>query len=146
MTEKHPSHKPVTITRSIEDDVDFFGDRTALSRAIAAVVENSMKYNNENEIRVEVQLTKVNDTITLRISDNGVGLGSGDLKAVFNRFYRVGQELQREHSGTGLGLYLCREIIRAHGGEIAASSEGPGKGTTFTITMKANKYENDSSR
>jgi len=146
MTEKVPVHKPVALDRSIEDGIEIFGDRTALLRAISAVLENSLKYNNEPEIHIEARLTKEEDRITLRISDNGVGLGAGDVQAVFNRFYRVGQELQRQHSGTGLGLYLCREIIRAHGGEIAAQSAGPGKGTTFTITMKANTHENNSSR
>jgi signal transduction histidine kinase len=145
-TDKVPSHKPLKIERSIQDGIEVFGDRTALSRAISAVLENSLKYNNEDEVRIDAQLTKDNETITLRISDNGVGLGAGDLKAVFNRFYRVGQELQREYSGTGLGLYLCREIIRAHGGEITASSGGPGKGTTFTVIMKANRHENDTPR
>ena len=145
-TEKVPLHKLIKIQREIAEGVEIYGDRTALRRAITAVLENSLKYNDSDEVALDVRLTKEGERITLRIADNGVGLEGSDLQAVFNRFYRVGQELQRAHSGTGLGLYLCREIVRAHGGEIMARSDGAGKGTTFTITMKANLHENDSTR
>jgi len=50
----------------------------------------------------------------------------------------VGDEMTRTASGTGLGLYLCREIIRAHGGTVRAESDGPGQGSRFTVTLKAN--------
>lgn len=146
MTSKVATHKPVTIERSIEAGIEIYGDRTALRRAISAVLENSLTYNDAGAVRIEARLTREGRRITLQVSDNGVGLEAGELKAVFNRFYRVGQELQRQHPGTGLGLYLCREIIRAHGGEITAKSAGPGKGTTFTIMMKANGDENDTAR
>ncbi len=146
LASKVPSHKPIRIGRSIKEGIEIYGDRAALLRAISAVLENSLKYNDSAEIRIDAKLTREGDSITLRVSDNGVGLGANELKAVFNRFYRVGQELQRQHPGTGLGLYLCREIIRAHGGQIAAKSAGAGKGTTFTITMKVTRDENNTSR
>jgi signal transduction histidine kinase len=58
------------------------------------------------------------------VADKGVGIDKGELDLIFDRFYRVGHELTRASRGTGLGLFLCREMIRAHGGQVYARSEG----------------------
>ncbi len=133
---KLPSTVPITITDDIHPDVSFNGDRLALGRAIDSILENSLKYHDGTGVSIHVGLKEEQGRITLSIADKGIGFDKKDGKAIFDRFYRVGDEMTRRQSGTGLGLFLCREIIRAHGGKVTALSEGPGKGATFTINLK----------
>jgi two-component system, OmpR family, sensor histidine kinase SenX3 len=70
----------------------------------------------------------------LRIRDNGVGIPRPELKRIFKRFYRVPTR-SGEVKGTGLGLFIVRSIVRRHGGDAFAESEGEGHGSTFTIRL-----------
>ena len=135
--EQYPSQIPLEINRTgLEQSVYIEGDPLAFNRAIDAIIENSLKYHDKQKIKLDIDLYIENSYINLNISDNGIGLNKKDLTLIFNRFYRVGQEMIRERPGTGLGLYLCREIIRAHKGNITASSDGIGKGVKFNIKLK----------
>ena len=129
--------QPVTISREIDDDIRVEADAHALSRALEAVLENCLKYHDNRNIEIKVVLQRRDRTAAITITDQGSGLTSEDLEAIFDRFYRVGNEMTRRTPGTGLGLYLAREIIKAHKGRIEAASEGLGKGTTFKITLPA---------
>ena len=140
-----PLGGPLHINRNLESKIVLHGDRSALGRAIDSILENSLKYADAGNAVIDVNLSSRNQEIVLEISDNGIGLEKKDLVRVFERFYRVGNELTRRSAGTGLGLYLCREIIRAHGGEVKADSAGLGRGTRFTIMLKRESdYENNS--
>ena len=140
-----PLAGPLHITRNLESNIILYGDRSALGRAIDSILENSLKYADTGSAIIDVNLSSRNQEIMLEISDNGIGLEKKDLVRVFERFYRVGNELTRRSAGTGLGLYLCREIIRAHGGKVTADSPGLGKGTRFTIMLQREAdYENNS--
>jgi signal transduction histidine kinase len=126
---------PKEVKADIHPGISIFGDRVAIARAIDAILENSLKYHN-GEIHLEIRLSQQQKRIVLNITDKGIGFDRKDARAIFERFYRVGDEMTRSQSGTGLGLYLCREIIRAHGGKVVARSDGPGKGAIFTIILK----------
>jgi len=140
-----PLGGPLHINRNLESKIILYGDRSALGRAVDSILENSLKYADTGSAVIDVNLSSRNQEIVLEISDNGIGLEKKDLVRVFERFYRVGNELTRSSAGTGLGLYLCREIIRAHGGEVTADSAGLGRGTRFTIILKRDSdYENNS--
>jgi len=140
-----PLGRPLHINRNLENNIFLNGDRLALGRAIDSILENSLKYADTGSAVVDVNLSGSNQEIVLEISDNGIGIEKKDLVRVFERFYRVGNELTRKSEGTGLGLYLCREIIRAHGGKVTADSPGLGKGARFTIILKRKgDYENNS--
>jgi len=140
-----PLGRPLHINRNLENNIFLNGDRLALGRAIDSILENSLKYADTGSAVVDVNLSGSNQEIVLEISDNGIGIEKKDLVRVFERFYRVGNELTRKSEGTGLGLYLCREIIRAHGGKVTADSPGLGKGARFTIILKRKAdYENNS--
>ena len=126
---------PKEVIAEIQPGILIYGDGVAIARAIDAIFENCLKYHN-GEIHLDIRLSNQQNRIVLTITDKGIGFDRNDAKAIFERFYRVGDEMTRSQSGTGLGLYLCREIIRAHGGKVEAHSDGPGKGATFTITLK----------
>jgi signal transduction histidine kinase len=68
------------------------------------------------------------------VDDQGLGIPRGEQERIFEKFYRADPQLSRGVGGTGLGLYICRELVQRMGGEIEVESE-PGKGSTFTIEL-----------
>jgi len=131
-----PSDIPVRTKAEVQPGLMIFGDPAALRRAVDAVLDNAVKYTADSEsIDVTVKLTGGAGQARLVVADNGIGLQRGELSRVFDRFYRVGSEMARATRGSGLGLYLCREMVRMHGGEVVARSEGLGRGAEFEITL-----------
>jgi signal transduction histidine kinase len=106
-----------------------------LRTAVINVLDNAVKYSPEG-VHIRCSLAIVNYTsIALTITDTGVGLDSSQFKRIFNRFYRVPGRSIAKIKGTGLGLFLVRNIARQHGGDVTATSPGPGLGVTITITL-----------
>jgi signal transduction histidine kinase len=106
-----------------------------LRTAIINVLDNAVKYSPEGvHIRCSLAIAR-STSVTLRITDRGMGLPPNQHKRIFHRFYRVPGRSMVKIKGTGLGLFLVRNIVRQHGGDVAASSPGPGLGTTITITL-----------
>jgi two-component system sensor histidine kinase SenX3 len=106
-----------------------------LRTAIINVLDNAVKYSPEGvHIRCSLTITRYT-SVTLRITDRGMGLPPNQNKRIFRRFYRVPGRSEVRIKGTGLGLFLVQNIVRQHGGNVAASSPGPGLGTTITITL-----------
>jgi len=140
----HAWEAPVEIKTRFTPGVVVTGDEAALKRAVIAVLENGVKYSEGSPIQLTVSLEIDARWAVISVADRGVGLDSHDREAIFERFYRVGSELTRSRAGTGLGLYLCREIVRAHGGDVTAHSAGLGKGTTVTMKLPLSEsYEDD---
>jgi signal transduction histidine kinase len=135
--DRAPLDLPKKVVADIEDRVETIGDAPALGRALDAILENTLRYHDGRLVEVSVRLRRDRDNAIIEISDRGVGLDKKESARVFDRFYRVGDEMTRQSSGTGLGLYLCREIVRAHGGKVVAQSDGRGKGSRFVVTLKA---------
>jgi signal transduction histidine kinase len=75
------------------------------------------------------------DTVRIEISDSGDGTDAAHLPFVFDRFYRADGSRSRATGGAGLGLAIVRQVVLAHGGEVTAASDGPGKGSRFTVTL-----------
>lgn len=114
-------------------DITVMGNPEELRTAIANVVENAVKYSGAKpEVIVDV-LTPDIDTVELRVKDNGIGIPSGEMKRIFKRFYRIRSRATEQVKGTGLGLFIVRSIVRRHGGDAFAESEGEGRGSTFTL-------------
>jgi len=106
-----------------------------LRTAVINVLDNAVKYSPDG-VHIHCSLAIVNYTsIALSISDTGVGLESSQFKRIFKRFYRVPGRSLAKIKGTGLGLFLVRNIARQHGGDATVTSPGPGLGVTITITL-----------
>lgn len=112
------------------------GDAGALETAVLNLFDNAVKYSRDHEVRVEVELTRDQDgQAHLRVRDHGIGMTRAHLRLIFNRFYRIGAEVRRSHTGTGLGLFIVRSVVKAHKGTVAAESPGLERGSVFTITL-----------
>ena len=115
--------------------VTLMGNAEELRTAVANLLENAIKYSPVNPSIVVDLLTPDMDTVVLRVKDNGIGIARPELKRIFKRFYRVASRRMEGVKGTGLGLFIVRSIVRRHGGEIFAESEGEGRGSTFTVRL-----------
>jgi two-component system sensor histidine kinase KdpD len=117
-------------------------DHAQIEQVMTNLLENALKYSPDGSpVEVSARVVGVPPMLEVRVTDHGLGIPAGELRAIFGKFYRVHQvELpwahERPPTGTGLGLAICDSIIRAHGGRIWAESE-PGKGSTFIFTLPA---------
>jgi signal transduction histidine kinase len=106
-------------------------DTKRLTWVVVNLVRNAWQYTPEGG-RVTVRLYQQDGKLTLDVEDTGTGIAEEDLERLFSRFYRVGSDTQVR--GIGLGLYIAKAIIEAHGGEIRVVSE-EGVGSTFTVLL-----------
>jgi signal transduction histidine kinase len=115
--------------------ITLMGNSEELRTAVANLIENAVKYSGQQpSIIVDVTTPNI-DTVVLRVRDNGVGIPRNELKRIFKRFYRVQTHATGQVKGTGLGLFIVRNIARRHGGDAFAESEGEGRGSTFTLRL-----------
>jgi len=98
------------------------------------LLENARKYSPPGS-RIELRLRREGNHARLEVRDEGSGFPPEERERIFQRFYRIGSEDTRRSRGTGLGLYLVREIAGAFGGRVRAHSDGPGKGALFTVEL-----------
>ncbi|HKZ77094.1 MAG TPA: HAMP domain-containing sensor histidine kinase [Pyrinomonadaceae bacterium] len=111
------------------------GDTEELRAAISNLIDNAIKYSDQ-DVQVSVEVAALDQKrVTVRIRDRGVGIPSAQLKRIFKRFYRVPGRVMARVKGTGLGLFIVRSVIEKHGGRVFAESAGVGQGSTFTIQL-----------
>lgn len=111
------------------------GDSARLETAVLNLLDNAVKYSRD-EVDVQVDLaTSSHGQAQIKIRDQGIGMSRAHLAFIFKRFYRIGAEVRRSRTGTGLGLFIVKAIVNGHRGKIAVESPGPGRGSTFTLTL-----------
>jgi signal transduction histidine kinase len=112
------------------------GDPGELSVVFRNLLENAVKYSDE-PVEVNVRATHRGDgRVDVDISDRGIGIPAGELRKIFQRFYRAGRDVQRTAAGLGLGLFIVRNLVRRQGGRVVARSEGSGEGSRFVVTLR----------
>jgi PAS domain S-box-containing protein len=108
-------------------------DAIKLRRVLQNLVDNAIKYSPEGG-PVVVRVEAGDGRVRLQVNDAGLGIPPSEQERIFDKFYRADPLLARGVGGTGLGLYICRELVQRMGGEIELESE-PGKGSTFTVAL-----------
>src|SRR5207302_380473 len=97
------------------------------------LVENAVKYSPDGGT-VRVALEVEDRMLRISVSDEGIGISAGEQRRIFEKFYRVDPNMERGIGGTGLGLYISRELVRRVGGRIQVDSS-PGRGSTFVVEV-----------
>jgi hypothetical protein len=127
VTLEYPS---LTAEVTVADDVpEVYADPDKLTQVLTNLVENACKYASPVGMRVDAVVNA--GEVTVAVSDSGDGIPEADLPKVFDKFFR--RDLGRP-TGSGLGLWISRGLVEAHGGRLTAASI-PGEGTTFSFTL-----------
>jgi signal transduction histidine kinase len=98
------------------------------------LIDNAIKYSSPQP-KVEVDLSAHDGRVTARISDNGPGIPINLRRKIFGRFVRLGSELERKAAGTGLGLFIVRQLVRSMRGKITVRGRGSQRGTVFEVEL-----------
>lgn len=131
------SYPDINIIKTGKVPVKVHGDQMRLEQVVLNYLTNAIKYSpNSNEVFVDVS-TVGSDRVTVRVRDKGIGIPQAKQEQLFDKFYRV-EESSNRFQGLGMGLYICAEIIKRHGGTFGVESE-EGKGSTFYFTIPVNK-------
>jgi signal transduction histidine kinase len=125
---KYQSRKPGVKLMEPMGSVNVLVDSTRIKTVIQNLIENALKFSDKQKKPVEISLENLDGKIILKVHDFGVGIPTADQEKVFEPFYRVDKSRTKETGGYGLGLSLCREIMRVHGGDIRLESQ-VGQGT-----------------
>jgi signal transduction histidine kinase len=110
-------------------------DPGQLRQVLANLVDNAVKYSPEGG-PVVVRVRRENGRVSLSVTDNGLGIPPSEQRRIFEKFYRSDPNMTRGIGGTGLGLYISRELVRRVGGRIRVESDGR-KGATFVVELPA---------
>jgi signal transduction histidine kinase len=129
-------NKQQTITVSAPPNIVTMCDTDRIREAIDNLVSNAIKYSPIGG-KIAVVVSHEDNNTVIRVTDEGQGLSPEDLGRLFGRFQRLSAKPTAGESSTGLGLSIVKRIIDMHGGEVTAESDGPGLGSTFTITLPA---------
>jgi PAS domain S-box-containing protein len=110
------------------------GDPARLQQIIWNLLSNAIKFTPRKG-RVQVILQRINSHIEIVVSDTGEGIDPAFLPHIFERFRQADASTTRKHGGLGLGLAIVKHLVELHGGTVSASSDGLGKGATFTVVL-----------
>jgi signal transduction histidine kinase len=129
---RYGSEREISFALHFEGSKIIKSDRYRMSTLLKNIIGNSVKYRNRkiNNSKVEVTVIHKNETLEISVADNGIGIAAHNTEKIFEMFYRASSDV----TGTGLGLYICKEIISRLGGQIRVESE-LGIGTTMHITL-----------
>lgn len=134
----------VSIEPASEQLPNVSADQNKIREVLINLIGNSLKFTDMGG-RISIKMSTDKDMFITKVVDTGKGIKAEDMPKLFQKFGIIGSNyLTRQGTtgtqGTGLGLYICKSIIKLHGGEIFAESAGENKGTTFTFSLKINQH------
>lgn len=121
------------INAEIEPKIEITGDKFALTSVVTNLIENAVKYSSPCQ-SVDVKLYRNEGQIFFEVADNGIGIADTEKARIFDRFYRVGSEETRNTKGTGLGLYIVKQVLDKHQASIKVKDNNP-SGSIFEVTF-----------
>jgi PAS domain S-box-containing protein len=110
------------------------GDLTRLCQVVLNLLNNAAKYTPEGG-RIRLAVAREDEQVVIRVQDTGIGISADLLPRVFDLFTQGDSSLDRSEGGLGIGLTLVRRLVEMHGGSVEACSEGPGRGSEFTVRL-----------
>jgi len=127
------------ISLVIPSNFSIYCDSNMIKIAFINLFTNSIKYSEPNGVNIIVSSIINNEHCQILISDQGIGIPMIERTRIFEKFYRVGNEMTRSRSGSGLGLYLVKQILQLHNARIEVQANNP-KGSTFVINFNASDF------
>jgi signal transduction histidine kinase len=124
------------IKTSVQPFIFLNGDKFALTSVVTNLIENAVKYSPPCE-EVKVSLKQKGDQIYFIVADLGIGINDQEKSRIFEKFYRVGSEETRKTKGTGLGLFIVKQVLDKHQALIKVRNNNP-SGTIFEVIFNAN--------
>ncbi|MDB5062615.1 MAG: two-component sensor histidine kinase [Mucilaginibacter sp.] len=121
------------INAEIEPKIEITGDKFALTSVVTNLVENAVKYSSPCDT-VNVKLFEKDGKIYFQVADHGIGIADNEKSRIFDKFYRVGSEDTRNTKGTGLGLYIVKEVLDKHQASIKVKDNRPA-GSVFEVVF-----------
>ena len=117
-------------------DYQMTADKDKLKQVIANLVDNSIKYTPKGDVNVSLVHDKATHKLIFKVQDTGIGISPEILPKLFQKWSRADNANKTNIKGTGLGLYVAKEIINAHHAQMRAESPGEGKGSTFVVELE----------
>lgn len=135
MTRPTVEEKRHTLTfKAPEQACSILADKVRLTQCVSNLVNNAAKYTPEGG-QIEVSLEAVDRGYRITVADNGLGLTPEASTAIFQMFEQVEEHRGHAHGGLGIGLALVKQLMELHGGDVTVWSDGPGKGSVFTLEL-----------
>jgi signal transduction histidine kinase len=122
----------VYLPAAISPDVSVRADREKLQQILLNLLGNAIKFTDRGEVRVSCSVQHA--TVSIAVTDTGIGIAPEKLVGIFEPFVQIDQRLTRENDGVGLGLAISRELARGMGGDLTAAST-PAEGSRFVLTL-----------
>lgn len=119
------------------EKISLYCDMEMIQIAIANLISNSIKYSEENSVNISVKVQREGLLTKISVIDQGIGIPETERTNVFTKFYRIGDEKTRSTKGSGLGLYLVKEIAKLHGAKVSIEDNSP-SGTCVSLIFKSN--------
>jgi PAS domain S-box-containing protein len=133
--ESATTHLPEDISLALDPDgaPRIMCDENKLRQVLVNLVDNAVKYSPDGG-RVEIRLRRELSNCLIEVVDDGLGIPSDERERIFEKFYRLDPQQRHGVGGSGLGLYICRELVERMNGQLTVESE-PGRGSTFTVEL-----------
>jgi len=123
----------VALTLDVAPDVGHAeGDRDRIQQVLVNLIDNAVKYGGEGAVTIRIEAA--NGSVRISVADSGPGIALADQKRIFDKFYRADPQLKSSPHGTGLGLYISRELVNRMAGRLEVASE-PAAGATFVVEL-----------
>ena len=125
----------IRIVCTLDESIGFMnGDAVRLHQIVSNILNNAVKFSSAGA-RIYVDLKEIGDVAQLTVRDEGRGIRPAVLSRIFDRFWQEDATSRRNYGGLGLGLSIVKHLAEMHGGTVAGTSDGEGKGATFVITL-----------
>jgi PAS domain S-box-containing protein len=132
-TMSHDAPKTISISAAPNGAAEAVGDRDRIEQVLVNLIDNAVKYSPDGG-EIVVSTVPAAASVRVEVADEGIGIPPAEQEAVFEKFYRADPQHRATPSGTGLGLYICRELVQRMGGTIGVRSR-PGGGSTFWFQL-----------